>query len=187
MKKFLKILSYSINVIFVIIIISLVYQKINDETANVFGYSLFVVQTGSMEPVINVGDVIVCKTVDPKDVKNGDIITYQGLEGTFAGKIITHVVVEDPYYEDGLWYYQTSGIYEDATNDPLIDETQLIGIYCFEVIPLTIISNALSTRLGIMTLITIPFCVVIIAQIIKVAKSMKTEAEENEGEENQIV
>lgn len=184
MKNVLKKISSIINVIFVIIIISLIYQKINDETPNIFGYSLFVVQTGSMEPVINVGDVIVCKTVDPEDVEVDDIITYQGLDGTFAGKVITHVVVEEPYYEDGLWHYQTRGIYEDATNDPLIDETQLIGVYCFEVVPLTFISNALSTQLGILLIVTIPFSVLIINQIIKLSKSIKEEGEENAGNKN---
>lgn len=55
--------------------------------ANLFGYSLFEVATGSMSPTIEVGDVVITKLT--KEVNANDIIVYMD------GKdIITHRLIE---------------------------------------------------------------------------------------------
>lgn len=56
--------------------------------ANVFGYTYFVVATGSMSGTIEVNDVVVVKLT--QDVEVNDIITYQGEQGEF----ITHRIVK---------------------------------------------------------------------------------------------
>ena len=46
--------------------------------ANIFGYSLFEVMTGSMEPAIQVGDDVIVKLVDnANDIAEGDIVVYE--------------------------------------------------------------------------------------------------------------
>ena len=50
--------------------------------------SVFVVQSGSMAPAINAGDVIVCRSPNGP-LQAGDIITYQ-----HEDKLITHRVIE---------------------------------------------------------------------------------------------
>ena len=42
----------------------------------VLRYQTYVVQSGSMEPAIHVGSVIVATAVDPNSLKTGDIITF---------------------------------------------------------------------------------------------------------------
>lgn len=56
--------------------------------ANIFGYTYFVVATGSMSGTIEVNDVVIVKLQD--DVKVNDIITYKGDDNEF----ITHRVVK---------------------------------------------------------------------------------------------
>lgn len=55
--------------------------------ANLFGYSLFEVATGSMSPTIEVGDVVITKLT--KEVNANDIIVY--MDGK---NIITHRLIE---------------------------------------------------------------------------------------------
>ena len=55
--------------------------------ANLFGYSLFEVATGSMSPTIEVGDVVITKLT--KEVNENDIIVY--MDGK---NIITHRLIE---------------------------------------------------------------------------------------------
>ena len=50
--------------------------------------SVFIVQSGSMAPTINAGDVIVCRAPNGP-LQPGDIITYQ-----YENKIITHRIIE---------------------------------------------------------------------------------------------
>ena len=56
--------------------------------ANVFGYTYFVVATGSMSGTIEVNDVVIVKLGE--NVEVNDIITYQGKQGEF----ITHRVIK---------------------------------------------------------------------------------------------
>ena len=69
MKKLSKILGYILNILIIlvtIIIILAIYYFIqikvfNKTYANIFGYTFFEVATGSMEPTIDVGDLIIVK------------------------------------------------------------------------------------------------------------------------------
>lgn len=89
---------------------------------------IFRVSTGSMEPELNVGDVILSKEVsDVKDLQLGDIITYEGREGSYADKLITHQVITAPYEENGTYYLVTKGIANNEA-DPVISENQIVGI-----------------------------------------------------------
>jgi signal peptidase I len=66
--------------------------------------SVFIVQSGSMSPAVDAGDVIVCRS--PNSLLNpGDIVTYQ-----HEDKLITHRIVE--ILPDGL---RTQG---DANEEP---------------------------------------------------------------------
>lgn len=57
---------------------------------SLFGGRSLTVMSGSMEPALGVGDVIINSRVSPSDVRVGDIVTFSDPEGT--GKLITHRV-----------------------------------------------------------------------------------------------
>ena len=72
-------------------------SKVNGKTPSLFGYSVLRVSTGSMQPELMIGDVILGKSVDnPTALKVGDIITYRG-SGQTEGLLVTHKVVVAPY------------------------------------------------------------------------------------------
>lgn len=85
------------------------------------------VSSESMEPELNVGDIILVKDVDAETLNKGDVITYHGKEGSVAGKLITHQIVSEPYEKDGIFYFTTRGIKPGALDDPEIDESQILG------------------------------------------------------------
>ena len=90
-----KVISFILNTLLTIITIVIIigayymYQvKIQKKDyANLFGYSLFEVATGSMSPTIEVGDVVITKLT--KEVNANDIIVY--MDGK---NIITHRLIE---------------------------------------------------------------------------------------------
>jgi signal peptidase I len=57
---------------------------------SLFGGRSLTVMSGSMEPALRVGDVVINSRVSPADVRVGDIVTFSDPEGT--GKLITHRV-----------------------------------------------------------------------------------------------
>ena len=54
----------------------------------VLGGRSFTVMSGSMEPVIHTGDVVVNQTISPRTAKPGDIVTFPAPDG--SGRLITH-------------------------------------------------------------------------------------------------
>jgi signal peptidase len=98
MKKAFKFLSNVFTVLLFaasifVILRSTVAAKQN-KPAFFFGYSFSVVITESMEPTINVDDMIIYRKAPIEDVKMGDIIVFRSLDSRLKGSAITHRVTE---------------------------------------------------------------------------------------------
>ena len=89
-KKIGKIIISSMIVLLVCfcLYIGLVINILHKDYVNIFGYTYFVVASGSMQDTIDVDDIIIVKV--SKDIKVNDIVTYKDEDN----KMITHRVVE---------------------------------------------------------------------------------------------
>jgi len=59
---------------------------LNKDYFDIFGYTIFNVETGSMNPIIQIGDIIIVKLTD--NIQEDDIITFKE-----NNKFITHRVI----------------------------------------------------------------------------------------------
>ena len=59
----------------------------------VFGYEMYTVISGSMEPSIPTGSLVYIMDMEPQDVADGDVIAFYG--GHDSNAIITHRVVKN--------------------------------------------------------------------------------------------
>lgn len=120
--------SILVVVLFITLIVTLV-SRISGKTPEMFGISLLRISSNSMEPELMVGDIILIKDADIMQIKEGDIISYRGEKGSYAGKVITHKVIDEPRFSeaDGVYYLTTAGIREGAHADPEIEQTQVLG------------------------------------------------------------
>ena len=78
------------------------------EVPDFIGTMPLIVLTDSMYPEIKSGDLIICKTVDPEDVQEGDVISFYDPAGK-GSAVVTHKVVEI-LNEDGKLSFRTKGI-----------------------------------------------------------------------------
>ncbi len=113
------ILNILLVIVTLLIIVGAYYliqiKVLNNDYANIFGYTFFEVATGSMADTIEVGDAVVVELT--KDVKENDIIVYKEDDD-----FITHRLIE--INENGD--FVTKG---DANNteDKPISESQVLG------------------------------------------------------------
>lgn len=128
MKNFKKILAILLVMVTFLLVMVFVVTRVQGKTPTLFGYQILRVVSPSMEPELMVGDVILTKKVkDVSSIELGDIITYNGKEGSYAGKLITHKVVLEPYEgDDGTIYLQTRGT-ANYYADPEISGDQVVG------------------------------------------------------------
>ena len=120
MNKIKNLLKYIATVFLVLLVSLCIYTFImtdllKKDYVNVFGYTYFVVATGSMSGTIEVDDIIFVKITD--DVKINDVVTFKNKDGD----IITHRLIEKKGSQ-----YVTKG---DVNNvvDEAITKNQIIG------------------------------------------------------------
>lgn len=107
-KRKSKILKVFLFVLFIIILYNIILVGITsikeDESWNVFGYKAFIITSESMQPKIDIGDVIVIKSVPEEEIKTEDIITFKKNNE----QITTHRII-NIIEEDGKKQYITKG------------------------------------------------------------------------------
>ena len=80
-----------------------VVQVLSQGYVNLGGFMMFRVVTGSMEPTIPVGALLVTQQVDIETVRMDDIICFRTQVAEIWGKIVTHRVV-------GIWEAEAGGL-----------------------------------------------------------------------------
>ena len=128
-RKILNILSTVLLIVMIAIVVLIFVARLSGKSPSVFGYHIFRVSSESMTPTLEIGDVILVKECAPEDIHYGDIVTYNGREGEFKGKMITHRVAQEPEERDGEYYYRTKGDKVGAVLDPEISYSQIEGKY----------------------------------------------------------
>ena len=154
-KKLLKILGTILLIVLIAVVILMFNARLSGEAPSVFGYQIFRVSSGSMEPELMIGDVILVKQADVEDIQKGDIVTYKGEEGDFANKFITHKMIEDPQYVDGEYVFKSQGIVEGALPDPVWYEDQLLGEFVCKIPFIDSIYSFFLKPYGLMTFILV--------------------------------
>lgn len=117
-----KIIKIVVNVLVVILTVAIFFSIYNlislkvlhKDYTNIIGYSIFEVVTGSMEPTISVGDLVIVKR--ESNYKVNDIITYR-IDDDF----ITHRIVR----VDNKYFY-TRGDANNSDDNKIVD-SQIIG------------------------------------------------------------
>lgn len=126
-RKIINIIFTVLLVLLILLVIFIFIIRATGNSPSIFGYRVFRVSSGSMEPELSIGDVILDHTVKAEEIQKGDTITYKGKEGDFKDMMITHKVIDEPYQKDGVWYYQTQGIVNGSIKDPIITYDQVQG------------------------------------------------------------
>ena len=118
LKKIWNIFTTVLTVVFVLLALALVGVRL-------FGFQVFSVLSGSMEPEYHVGSLIYVKEVDYHELKSGDVITFMLDEDLVA----THRIVDVcPDQDDpSVLRYQTKGDANEAADGTLVHYKNVIG------------------------------------------------------------
>ena len=192
-EKIIKILNRTIEIMFTIFIIFfcliVVCQKFFQKENSFFGYRVFTIVTESMEPVLEVGDIILVKDTDTKKIKVGDNITYQGMSDDLAGKIITHQVV-NIIEENGKKIFYTQGV-NTSTIDPAVYEEQIYGVVEYKFVVLSFIYKIITNTVGFILLIVLPLGYIFIIELKTIAiernKAKEKEIEKKKKDFDEII
>ncbi len=125
-NKVKKIINAIVDVIVVLILIVSILVVVLSLTSksegvpNLFGYAPMSVESYSMEPTFNKGDLIIGKVTNDQSYKYevGDIVTFP-VEIDGIKTLNTHRIIE-VYEDEGITYYKTQG--DNIKTNPIADE-----------------------------------------------------------------
>lgn len=162
-----NIICWTLIVVLVFTLVLFFTSRINGSTPSVFGYSIFRVSSGSMEPELMVGDIILDKEVDnPEDLKIGDVITFKSNE--YDDMLVTHQIIKAPYEENGKLMLQTKGVANDLADKP-ISADNVKGIMICKVDYLDTVYNIFLSPWGLLILIAL-IVIIFFDEIITIVK-----------------
>ena len=183
------------NIVYVIVCILAVIlllivgtQRMSHNKNSLFGFRIYNIVTGSMIPKYVVGDVLLVKEVDAKDLNVGDDISYLGEIDTFKDKVVTHRIIEKNRTNEGKYTFVTQGIANSAA-DPEINEDQIYGRVVYKLIILSFISKLIANSSSKFLVFIIPVIIAAAVYLIKMRvasfKILKAD-EKDEDDDDEI-
>ena len=130
-----------------------------EEVPKIGGYAPLIVLTGSMEPEILSGDLIVVEQIDGADVRVGDVIAFFDPDGN-GTSILTHRVIE-LYDEEGTIYFRTQGDANDTADRLPVSADKLVGIYVARIGGAGNIAMFMQTTAGLIICVVLPLILLI--------------------------
>lgn len=177
----------------IVYLLFVIVQRFTGNSA-IFGYRVFTVATGSMEPLYMVNDVILVEEVNINTLKVGDDVAYVGASSENKGIIITHRIIEIKKNDKGEDLYILKGINNDY-EDPAIYGHQILGEVRGKVFIINTINHLVKNIYGFFFLVFCPLVLVIFLEIadtiieIKVENNeirLKNRSDDDQEEENNV-
>jgi len=120
---------------------------------NFFGARSLTVMSGSMEPAIGTGDVVVAVQIPPMDARVGDIVTFR--DPLNHARLITHRVRE-LHVRDDLVTFVTKGDANSSLERWAVPRTGTIGRVSFHVPRIGYMMVWIRSTVGLLMLIVLP-------------------------------
>jgi len=134
-----------------------------------FGWRVDAVTSGSMEPEIMTGSLVITRPMEPEEIVVGDIITFS--RGAVGENTITHRVIGIGH--NSPLYFQTKG---DANNCPdpfTVPARNLVGEICLHIPYVGYMIQFIKTPLGYFLGLTVPALIVITVCTRDIWKTLK--------------
>jgi len=125
------------------------------------GYKPLIVLSGSMEPTILPGDIVIVKEVPAEDLQKGDIVSYLR-----ENSVITHRIMEISQ-TDGNRNFYTKGDNNNADDGVPVTDDMLEGKYLFRIPRLGHAAIFMQTPTGMLLFIAVPLILFILYDVFR--------------------
>jgi signal peptidase len=132
-----------------------------DKVPDFLGYKPFIVLSGSMEPTILTGDLVLTKEIATETIAKNDIITFKIDKDT----VVTHRVTE-VVNKDGVLSFLTKGDANTGSDASEVKPENLEGKYLGRVGGLGRFAMFLQTPIGMLVFVVTPLCLFIVYDVV---------------------
>ena len=173
-KKWKTVLGWVLTILLILVVgfgILVLVQVKKENKPLFFGYGTYYVVSGSMDPTIKVGEIIIVRKVKGEDdLQKGDIITFHGKGGNLEGKIVTHRIISDGVVDGKI---TTCGDANHGIADTPITYDDVIAKYVKTSTVLSSVYAAFKSKYGFLFLVFIPLLILLIIQVVNFRRACK--------------
>lgn len=176
-KKKSRVLNILVNTLLVIAIALGIFcsftafiAKSGNTVPSFFGFRPFAIQSDSMAPFFNKGDLVISKTCDTDALQVGDVITFWTvIQGERA--LNTHRIIA---IEDGGTFrsFTTKGDNNSIEDGLTVHQSEVVGKYVTHIPGLGSVIDFLQTSKGFLLVIVLPCAIFFIYQLIVFFKAL---------------
>jgi signal peptidase len=173
------VLSMSIVGLILLYIGTLLFMP--EMTIKIFRFQPYIVLTESMEPVLDVNDMVIITPFDIEEAKVGDMITFEAdIDYNGSKEIVTHYIYsivttdEDTFIRTNRHFEESSDIIPDTW---LIQEADIIGSYGLKVKYVGFLTGFIKSVYGI-AIITLNVIIVFAVKYLNKKTKEESELEE---------
>ncbi len=141
-----------------------------------FGWRVDVVVSGSMEPELKAGSLVITRPVEPQEVMVGDIIAFSPQGVTLGENGVIHRVIG--IEEASPLYFKTKGDANDNPDPFMVPARNLVGRIWFKVHYVGYFIGFLRTPGGFLLGLVIPGLVIITMYITSIQRMLRKNREE---------
>ncbi|MBR2890070.1 MAG: signal peptidase I [Oscillospiraceae bacterium] len=177
-------ISFVVTVLLVLAVALCVYvvvQVLSNGYANLGGFMMFRVVTGSMEPEIPVGSLLITQEVDISTIQLRDIICFRSQDTQIWGRIVTHRVVGILEAPGGGILLETQGDANVVMDGYLVTRDNLVGKVIWHTGDGSVLADIFSfftNQVGFLGLIVFP-CLLLAGLILReCVNNIRTEMQE---------
>jgi len=129
------------------------------------GLRSYVVQSGSMEPAIMTGDVVIVQSKSNYSIN--DVVTFND---SSTGRVVTHRIIEA---KNSNQEFQTKGDANRTGDDAVVSLGQIIGKVVFVIPKIGYLVSFTKTLMGLVLLVLVPAAIFVLDELIKIMKNAK--------------
>ena len=152
----------------------------NGKVPTVGGIFPMIVLTDSMSGTFESGDLIICHTADPADIKTGDVICYYDPLGN-GTTTVTHRVTEVTQDGNGEVAFKTKGDANNAEDLALVPANNLVGVYKMHLAGLGNAALFMQTTQGLVICVGVPILLLVAYDAIRRRMYEKKNAQDTEA------
>lgn len=150
-----------------------------DEVPSVGGVFPMIVLTDSMYPQIKSGDLIICHTAEAEEIQEGDVISFFDPMGSGTA-VVTHRVLE-VIEENGELSFRTKGDNNNAEDQVLVPEKNLVGIYRSRIPALGNVAMFMQTTPGLIVCVVCPVLLLVGFDMLRRKKYEKAKQQDTDA------
>ena len=137
-----------------------------DQVPSISGIFPMIILTDSMYPEFESGDLIICNTAEPEEIKVGDVICFYDPEGNGTATV-THRVQEVITDDEGNLAWITKGDANNTEDLPTVPAKNLIGVYKTRLKGLGKVAMFMQTTQGLIICVICPIILLVAYDVIR--------------------